>query len=227
MRQGLADANPVIGTGRAVADSSRDRVLTDDELRLIWNALPQNDYGNIVRLLALTGQRRDEIGSLSWQEVDFHKAVISLPTERTKNGKPHDIPLSPAALAILKQQPRLVGREYIFGIGANGYSGWSKSKEMLDQRIAANGTPLPAWRLHNLRRSFSTKLHDELGIAPHIVEACLNHVSGHRAGVAGVYNRAVYGKEKTIALSRWAEHLLAIVSGAHSKVVAIAKGKAR
>src|SRR5262249_26989347 len=107
MREGLAEANPVVGTNRAVASASRDRVLNDHELRSIWNALGGDDYGNIVRLLALTGQRRDEIGSLRWQEVDFDKAVIALPPERTKNGKPHDIPLSPAALAILKNQPRL------------------------------------------------------------------------------------------------------------------------
>jgi integrase len=227
MRQGLADANPVVGTGRAVANSSRDRVLTDDELRSIWAALGNDHYGDVVKLLALTGQRRDEIGSLRWQEFDFHKAVISLPAERTKNGKPHDIPLSPTALTIIKNQPRLAGREYVFGIGANGYSGWSKSKEMLDQRIADNGTSLPAWRLHDLRRSVSTRMHDDLGIPPHIVEAVLNHISGHRAGVAGTYNRAVYVKEKTIALARWAEHLLAIVGGERSKVVAISKGKTR
>jgi hypothetical protein len=227
MRQGLADANPVVGTGRAVANSSRDRVLTDDELRSIWVALGNDHYGDVVKLLALTGQRRDEIGSLRWQEFDFHKAVISLPAERTKNGKPHDIPLSPTALTIIKNQPRLAGREYVFGIGANGYSGWSKSKEMLDQRIADNGPSLPAWRLHDLRRSVSTRMHDDLGIPPHIVEAVLNHISGHRAGVAGTYNRAVYAKEKTIALARWAEHLLAIVGGERTKVVAISKGKTR
>jgi integrase len=225
MREGLTDANPIIGTNLAVTKGARDRVLTDDELRLIWNALPESDCGNIVRLLALTGQRRDEIGSLLWREVHFDKAVIALPAERTKNSRPHDVPLSSTALAILKSQPRLAGREYVFGTGAKGYLGWSNNKLALDARIASKGKIEP-WRLHDLRRTFSTKLHDELGIAPHIVEACLNHVSGHRAGVAGTYNRAVYAKEKTIALARWAEHLLAIVGGERSKVVAI-KGRAR
>jgi integrase len=210
MRQGLGEANPVIGTGRAVANSSRDRVLTDDELRSIWAALGNDHYGDIVRLLALTGQRRDEIGSLRWHEVDFDKAVIALPVERTKNHKLHDIPLSAAALTIIKNQPRLAGRECVFGSGANGYSGWSKSKEALDARIADNGA-IPAWRLHDLRRTVSTRMHDDLGIAPHIVEAVLNHISGHRAGVAGTYNRATYSKEKAVALTRWAKHLLAIV----------------
>jgi integrase len=210
MRQGLADNNSVIGTGRAVANSSRDRVLTNDELHSIWAALGNDHYGDIVRLLALTGQRRDEIGSLRWQEVDFDKAVIALPAERTKNHKPHDIPLSPAAVSIIKNQPRLAGRESVFGTGANGYSGWSKSKEALDARIAGNGA-IADWRLHDLRRTVSTRMHDDLGIPPHIVEAVLNHISGHRAGVAGTYNRATYSKEKAVALARWAKHLLSIV----------------
>jgi len=226
MCEGLADSNPIVGTNQAVTKGARDRVLTDDELRLIWNALSSNDYGDIVRLLALTGQRREEIGSLRWQETDFDKAVIALPAERTKNSKPHDVPLSPAALAILKARPHLAGRDYIFGSRANGYLGWASNKVGLDARIATKGTVSP-WRLHDLRRTVSTRMHDELGIPPHIVEAVLNHVSGHRAGVAGVYNRALYAKEKANALTRWAEHLASIITGEPSKIVAISKGKTR
>jgi integrase len=174
--------------------------------------------------LALTGQRREEIGSLRWQEVNFDNALITLPAERTKNGKPHDLPLSPPALAILTARPRRAGRDYVFGTGANGYLGWSSYKLALDARIAGKGAISP-WRLHDLRRTVSTRMHDELGIAPHIVEAVLNHVSGHRAGVAGVYNRALYAKEKAITLARWAEHLGAIVGGECSKVVRCPKGR--
>ena len=195
-------------------------MLTDHELVAIWDALGTTNYGDIVRLLALTGQRRDEIGGLRWSEVNLDKAVISLPSERTKNGKPHDIPLSAAALDILKNRPRLAGREYVFG--ANGFAGWSNCKRELDARIAGKNA-IPAWRLHDLRRTLSTRMHDELGIAPHIVEAVLNHVSGHKGGVAGVYNRAAYAKEKAIALARWAEHLMAIVSGRGSNIVALRK----
>src|SRR6516165_10932653 len=220
MREGLAEANPMIGTNKAAVNASRDRVLRDDELRLIWDALGNDPYGDIVRLLALTGQRRDEIGSLRWREVDFDKAVISLAAERTKNGKPHDIPLSATALDILKNRPRLAGREYVFG--ANGFAGWSNCKRELDARIAGKGA-IPAWRLHDLRRTLSTRMHDDLQVQPHIVEAVLNHVSGHKGGVASVYNRAAYAKEKAIALARWAEHLAAIVSG-RSKVVSMRGG---
>src|SRR5262249_39474291 len=110
----------------------------------------------------------------------------------------------------------LAGRDYAFGSGRNGLLGWSNNKVALDARIAAKGAISP-WRLHDLRRTVSTRMHDELGIAPHIVEAVLNHISGHKAGVAGTYNRAAYSREKAIALTRWAEHLNAIVSERSSK----------
>ena len=144
-----------------------------------------DQYNAVVRLLLLTGARRDEIGGLKWDEIDFDSAMISLPGERTKNSKPFDIPLTPAALAILEAQPRR-DRTFVFGRGQGGFSGWSKSKKELDQR--ANIAP---WRLHDLRRTMSTVMH-ELGVQPHIVEAVLNHISGHKGGVSGVYNKASY-----------------------------------
>ena len=203
MREGLVEHNPVANTNKAVERGSRERVLNASELRAIWHALPDDDFGDIIKLLALTGQRRDEIGRLRWDEVNLDDAVITLPPERTKNRKPHTIPLSPPALAILQKRPR--DREHVFGRRDTGYQGWSGSKELLDQRVS-----IADWRLHDLRRTASTTMHDQLGIAPHVVEAVLNHV-GHRAGVAGVYNRALYAKEKANALARWADHLIAIV----------------
>jgi integrase len=226
MTKGLADRNPIIDTEPADTKGARDRVLTDDELRSIWNSLGNDAYSDIVRLLALTGQRRGEIGSLRWSETDFDKAVIALPAERTKNSRPHDVPLSDTALSILNARPRLAGRDYVFASGAHGYRGWANNKIALDANIASKGAISP-WRLHDLRRTVSTRMHDELAILPHIVEAVLNHVSGHKAGVAGTYNRALYAKEKAIALARWAEHLASIVGGEPSKVIAISKGRAR
>jgi integrase len=218
MREGLTEANAVIGTNKAAANGARDRVLGDSELRSIWNALGTTSYGDIARLLALTGQRRDEIGGLRWSEVDLDKAVITLPAERTKNGRPHDIPLSDPALSILRARPRLAGRDYVFG--ASGFAGWSNCKRELDARIAGKGA-IQAWRLHDLRRTVSTRMHDDLQVQPHIVEAVLNHVSGHKGGVAGVYNKATYAKEKAIALAQWATHLEAIVGGKRSKVISM------
>jgi hypothetical protein len=104
---------------------------------------------------------------------------------------------------------------------AKPFSGWGVSKAGLDRRIQAAGYRLEPWRLHDLRRSLSTAMHEQLGVAPHIVEAVLNHVSGHKAGVAGVYNRADYQREVRIALTRWADHVLAVVEGWERKVVAL------
>lgn len=215
MRDGWVDANPVANTNRHEEGGSRERVLTSDELRAIWTATAGGDqYSAVVRLLLLLACRRDEVGSLQWSEIDFDQAMISLPGERTKNSKPFDIPLTAAALAILEAQPRR-DRAFVFGRGQGGFSGWSKSKTELDQR--ANIVP---WRLHDLRRTASTVMH-ELGVQPHIVEAVLNHISGHKGGVSGVYNKAAYRTEKAAALALWAEHVLALVEGRPAKIVSL------
>ncbi len=227
MTQGLVDHNPVIGTLRN-PERARDRVLSPSELRLIWENLSDDQYGAVVKLLMLTGQRAGEIGELRWSEVDFNTNVILLPGERTKNGRPHAIPLSEPARAILAAQPRRFAgdgnmmRDLVFGLaGEFGFSNWSKSKLVIDARItAATGQPLAPWRVHDLRRSFVTHC-AEIGIAPHIIEAAVNHVSGHRAGVAGTYNRALYTREIRIALDRWAEWLMAVIEGRESKIVAL------
>jgi len=110
MREGLTDTNPVIATNRQAAEVARERVLTDPELATIWNALPDTDYGRIVKLLVLTGQRREEIGGLHWSEIDLDKRMISLPASRTKNKRPHDIPLSDSALEVLSECQRRARR---------------------------------------------------------------------------------------------------------------------
>ncbi len=135
MREGIVDANPVIGTNKPPEPPSRDRVLTDAELAEIWTACQDNDYGRIVKLALLTGVRREEIGGLTWQELDIDRAELNLPPERTKNGRPHIIPLSPMALSIVAATPRREGREYLFGEGVGAFSGWSKAKVALDRRI--------------------------------------------------------------------------------------------
>jgi integrase len=225
MTQGLVNHNPVIGTLRH-AEKSRDRVLAPAELRIILNNLGDDHFGSIVRLLAYLGQRAGEISGLRWSEVDFNTNVILLPGSRTKNGRAHTVPMSDPVRAILADQPRRITpdgkvRDLMFGIGEGPFSGWSKSKQTLDARIAAvAGNPLPDWRIHDLRRAFVTHC-AEIGIAPHIIEAAVNHVSGHKAGVAGVYNRAAYAREVRIALDRWAEWLTAVIEGRESNIVAL------
>jgi integrase len=113
-----------------------------------------------------------------------------LPAARTKNRLEHDVPLSPAATVILTGTPRRAGRDLVFGEGVGGFSGWSLAKAALDKRL-----PIKPWRLHDLRRTAATRMGD-LGVLPHVIEAVLNHISGHKAGVAGIYNRATYAAEK-------------------------------
>jgi integrase len=221
MREGLIEANPVIGTNKATEERSRDRVLSNSELVEIWNACRGDDYGRIVRLLILTGQRRDEVGSISSSEINLSNQQWSLPGERTKNRLPHDVPLSDAAINVLRSAPRREGRELIFGEGSGGFGGWSRAKEAIDKRIndarvehvGKHVEQVAPWRIHDIRRTVATGMAD-IGAQPHVIEAVLNHVSGHKAGVAGIYNRAIYAAEKRAALERWADHVLSLVQGA-------------
>jgi integrase len=217
-------ANPVTYTHRE-KPAARDRVLTIAEMREVWEATANqdDDYNQIVRLLMFTLQRRDDIADLKRvKETDFNTNLITLPPTRTKNKLEHKVPMSDPVVAILKRRKRIAGRNLFFGIGKGGYSGWSKAKEKLDQRIlnarqaklGKKAQPM-TWRLHDLRRTGDTMMNDILGIEPHVVEAILNHVSGAKTGkdgVAGVYNRAEYIAKKKAALATWAAFILAEVA---------------
>ena len=146
MKEGLADQNAAIGTTQRL-EIARTRVLADHELRTIWHALPDDDYGHVVKLLILTGQRRDEIGRLSWSEIVGDQVV--LPPSRVKNKRPHAVPLSEPARAVLAAQPRRAESDLVFGCrGEGGFTGWSWCKAALDARIAEmSGRPLQPWVL--------------------------------------------------------------------------------
>src|SRR6516164_10709447 len=200
--EGLLEVNPVQGTAKLDEGGSRERTLTQQELAELWSALrnePNAQFADIVRLLILNGQRREEIGGLRWSEID--QGLIVLPPQRTKNSRQHEVPLSRQAKAIIERQPKRKGRDFIFGIGELGFSGWSDCKARLDEALLAarrkanrKAKAMPDWRIHDLRRSCATGM-AELGVQPHIIEAVLNHVSGHKGGVAGIYNRARYEGE--------------------------------
>lgn len=137
-----------------------------------------------------------------WDELDQAAAVWSLPGARTKNGKPHDVPLSPQALDIVARRPEILDRPYLFGEGTGPFSGFSKAKRALDERSGVTG-----WRLHDLRRTGSTLMGDVLKVQPHVVEAILNHISGSKASVAGIYNKSIYATEKRDALTLWGDYV--------------------
>jgi integrase len=186
-------------------EKSRSRVLSYTELKAIWAACPDDDFGAVLKLLILTGQRANEIARLRWDEVYDDKII--LPAERTKNHRTHVVPLSGPATTILGTS-NAGGRTCVFGRDDTGFCNWSTAKKRIDAEIGA----LPHWTPHDIRRSVATHM-AELGVHPHIVEAVLNHASGHKGGIAGVYNRATYDKEKREALNLWAEQVTALVEG--------------
>jgi integrase len=217
MGEGMATFNPVVSTNKR-EEKSRDRVLSDAELATVWHTLSDNNFGAIIKILMLTGQRLGEIAGLRWTEIDFGRELISLPSERTKNKRPHDIPMGRSVKEILQAHPRRDEREFVFAQRRGSASGgWGPLKRALDER-----GDLPHWTIHDIRRSVATGMAD-IGIQPHIIEAVLNHVGGHKAGVAGIYNRATYAQEKVLALARWDEHIRSIVEKRESKVVGIGR----
>jgi integrase len=217
----LVDSNPTNDLAAQSLNTARDRTLSEPELVEVWKAAGDDEFGKIVKLLMLTGSRRAEVGDLAWSEIDLAARRIELPAHRCKNNRPHLIPLSDQALAILKSVPRSE-RNLVFGFGAGGYSGWSKRKRDLDARTA-----LAPWTLHDIRRSVVTHL-NERGLAqPHIIEATINHLGGYKGGVAGVYNRAAYYNEKRDALQRWADHLAELVAQSLTKAQGTKPEKSR
>jgi integrase len=153
-------------------------------------------------MLVLTDQRRSEVAEMKWSEIDLHKHVWTIPAERSKNGQCHEVPLSTAARDLLKSLPRFIASDYVFTTtGRSPVSGFGRVKHRLDQ---ASG--ICDWRVHDLRRTVASGM-ARLGVAPHVVEKVLNHRSGIISGVAAVYNRYAYEKEKRDAMDSWAVYL--------------------
>ena len=212
--RGHVSATPVVHLRSRNTNRSRERVLSEREVREVWRACGDDDYSRIIKLLLMTGQRKSEISGLSWNEFNFAERQIELPGARTKNGRPHVVPLSDAALALLPQ--RVGGRDMLFGRGNNGFSGWSRAKRLLDVRIEAartaegEMTSFPQWCVHDIRRTFVT-FANELGLAaPAVIESAVNHITG-RTGVAGVYDRSKHAGEKRRLMKARAERVAEIV----------------
>lgn len=206
MRAGLieADSNPVTFTLRH-SEKARERTLSDDEMRAILAvAQGDGDYARIVRLCMLTGCRREEIGGLRWDEVLSDRLLVG--ADRMKAGSSHEVPLLPAIAAALPDKPK-GAQGGVFGRRGAGFSGWSKSKALLDAKLAKAGVKMPRWTLHDLRRTLSTRLHDA-GVEPLVIEALLAH---KQQGVAAVYNRASFRNAKRAALTLWHSMLKEIV----------------
>jgi integrase len=217
MAEGLTDSNPVIATRDPEAGAlPRERVLSDAEIKTLWNALDDDEFGEfaaIVKLLLLTGCRRAEIGGLQWSEVDDESGTLTIPSTRTKNRRTLVLPLPPPALDILRKVPRNHNPN-VFG-GRDGFTSWSIGMKKLNDRLATEGTALPHWTLHDLRRTMRTGL-GRLGVRPDVCEMAIGH---SRATIVATYDRYRYQPEIAAALVQWSEHVMAIVEGRKSKVV--------
>jgi integrase len=232
VKRGAVNVNPfaALPVGKSVA--KRERVLSDPEIAEIWRAAGEAaaPYGTIVQLLILTGQRRGEVAGMSWDEISNDLTTWTLSSERTKNGAVHTVPLSPAVYDLLRAAlPRGAngrptnGSLVLPGAVGTPFAGWSKAKRGLDKAImdarakgaagaSTRTSPLVPWSIHDLRRTVATGL-QRLGVRLEVTEAVLNHVSGTRGGIAGVYQRHDWANEKRAALDAWASHIVAIAEG--------------
>ena len=224
-----ATENPCAGLKPYGTNVSRDRFLSDAELAEVWHAADTSNtiWAPFVKLLIITAQRRAEVAEMCWSEVDLEARTWALPAERTKNKRAHEVPLTDTAIAILTAIPPLSYKDgggltnaspFVFTTtGATPFSGFSKAKKTLDQRILTirkarddDAEAMPSWTYHDLRRTATTGM-ARLGVHPHIADAILNHKDGSIRGVAAVYNRYAYLDERRRALEMWEEHLLKIL----------------
>jgi integrase len=205
--RGIIDKSPADGAEAPGKETKRDRVLTDDDLRRVLVAARQIGfpYGSIVELLAITGQRREEVGSMSWSEIDLPGRTWTIPAERSKNNKPHIVHLSDPALRLLKQVPRT--GELVFSTnGRTPFQGFSKAKRQLDDLSGVTD-----WTLHDLRRTVVSGM-ARLGVQPHIADKVLNHQTGTISGIAAVYQRHEFLADRRHALDLWGAHVTALIS---------------
>jgi integrase len=205
----ILDQSPAEGVPLPAKEVTRDRVLSDDELAKVILAAREIDdrYGAIVELLALTGQRREEVAKLPWEEIDLAQRAWTIPKLRTKNAKPHVVHLSDQSVAVLQRMKR--PGAYVFAHhGAKPFQDFAAAKRKLDELSKVTG-----WRLHDLRRTCVSGI-ARLGIAPHIADKILNHQSGTIAGVAAVYQRHEFLREREDALERWGAHVDKLIKDA-------------
>jgi integrase len=246
----LLASNPTVRVRKVVKETARDRALTDGEIRLFWAGCDKLGwpFGPMFKLLLLTAQRRDEVGGMEWSEIAPEaKGVWTIPREKAKNDRAHEVHLTELALEIIDGLPKISrtrpgsggsgSSPYLFTTnGQRPVSGFSKAKERLDNHMVqllaielkeAGKEPAKAeiqgWILHDLRRTAATGM-ARLNVPPHVVDRILNHVSGTIRGVAAVYNRHAYLEERTSALEAWGRYVESLVRPSPVNVVPLVTG---
>ena len=219
VKRGALLANPWEATPKPSRETARERVLTDLELGDLWTAAGSlgDPWVGLFRTMILTGQRRGEVAGMRWDEVDLDTGTWTLPASRTKNNRQHMLPLTPQMVALIKATTRREAAEFVFeGVRKTAPTGFGKLKARLDDgmaELAADRERKPApWTLHDIRRTVATGL-QRLGVRLEVTEAILNHVSGSRSGIVGVYQRHGWEKEKRAALEAWTAHVMAVGEG--------------
>jgi integrase len=206
VKRSILERSPCNGLPDPAPERARDRVLDDLELSAVISAARRIGfpYGHIIEMISLTAQRRSEVSEMMWAEVDLKNAVWTIPSIRSKNNKPHLIHLAPAVIDLLRRLPRV--EPIIFSTdGIKPFQNWSEMKRTLDRSCGING-----WVLHDLRRTVVSGM-ARLGIAPHVADKILNHQSGTISGVAAVYQRHEFLRERREALERWAAHVSSLL----------------
>ena len=200
--RGILEKSPCTGLSKPTPVKSRNRILSDDELREIIFAARRTTrpYGAIVELLALLGQRRSEVAEMLWREVDIEKKLWTIPAERAKNSRAHFVHLAPRALEIILAQPKLNGLVFPTPSG-KPFMEFSNMKLQLDKECGVSG-----WVLHDLRRTVVSGM-ASLGVFPHVADKVLNHQSGTISGVAAVYQRHEFLLERKAAMELWDEYI--------------------
>jgi integrase len=215
------DVNPIVGMKGPQPLEARDRVLSDEEIKAFWQAASEENwpFSSVFKVLLLTGQRREEVAGMRWREVDLDAGRWTIAKERSKNGKAHTVDLHPEAVCLLDPlgdeaaARRADDRELVFSTtGTTPVSGFSKAKARIDGRMKALlADKFQPWRTHDLRRTAASGM-AALGFQPHVIERVLNHVSGARSGLVGVYQRHEYREERCRAIIAWGTHVMAVVS---------------
>jgi integrase len=249
--QELIEADPTTRVRKRARETARDRALSPDEIRYFWVTCAKLGwpFGPLFKLLLLTAQRRDEVGGMRWRELDLGRRVWTVPRERAKNDRAHEVHLSDQALEIIEGLPRIeapigenggsaAGADFVFTTtGQAPVSGYSRAKRRVDAHMLdvvhteladvgedGGSAKMGEWILHDLRRTAATGM-AVLNVAPHVVDRILNHVSGTIRGVAAVYNRHAYIEERKTALNAWGRYVEGLVRPMPNNAVEISAAR--
>jgi integrase len=217
------DASPVEGIAKPKSESERDRVLSMEEASAVWKAagLLGFPFGPYLQTLALTAQRRTEVATMQWSDVDLQAATWTIPASETKSERAQLVPLSAPVVSILGALPRLGGCVFTHD-GDTPISGFAKAKARADAFMAAAGAKVSPWTLHDLRRTAATHM-VRLGVSEEVVGRVLNHAP--KGVTAKVYALHTYAPEKRSALDRWAAELMRAVEGKPAGKVVNLRGR--